>query len=104
MIPSVDLDGRTRSRLLRIMHWENRDRAEAARLAEIRAQVRLDRRRNARVQAAAQRIQSLLDWLHVRMIEEKLEALRRGERRRADTIERDIDELFDRFNAAVQED
>ena len=101
--PAVNQD-QTRARLMRVLRQESASKAEATRVAGLAAEARITLRRNARVQAAAQRIQSLLDWLHARMVEEKLDALRRGERSRADSIDRDIDELFDRFNAAVREE
>jgi hypothetical protein len=72
--------------------------------ATFRAEARETLRRQDRVRVAAERLQNHLNWLYGRLLEEKHDALRHGEHMRVDRVDRDIDELFDRFNAAVRED
>ena len=81
---------------------------EAERLLQIKAQVRADMRRERRLRAVGARLQPLFDRLEAGLHEERREAVRRGERGRANSIERAIDALIDEFNqlarAIIEED
>jgi hypothetical protein len=65
---------------------------------QIKAQVRSDMRRERRLRAVAARLQPLFDRLEADMHDERREAVRRGERGRANGIERQIDALVEEFN------
>jgi hypothetical protein len=71
---------------------------DAERLIAIRAQVRLDMKRERRLRAVAARLQPLFDCLEAGLHEERREATRRGERGRANAAERAIDDLQAQFN------
>jgi hypothetical protein len=71
---------------------------EAERLLQIKAEVRSDLRRERRLRAVGARLQPLFDRLEASLHEERREAVRRGERGRANSIERAIDALVDEFN------
>jgi hypothetical protein len=82
-------------------------RRDAERLIAIRSEVRLMSRRARRLRAVCARLQPLLDQLEGGLREEKLDALRRGERGRADRIEREMDGLHETFTtlaSAIVED
>jgi hypothetical protein len=68
------------------------------RLLQIRAQVRADMRAERRLRAVGARLQPLFDRLEASLHDERREAVRRGERGRANAIERAIDSLADEFN------
>jgi hypothetical protein len=71
---------------------------EAERLLQIKAEVRSDLRRERRLRAVGARLQPLFDRLEAGLHDERREAERRGERGRANGIERAIDALADEFN------
>jgi hypothetical protein len=71
---------------------------EAERLLQIKAQVRLDMKRERRLRAVGNRLQLLFDQIEQGLHEQRREAVRRGERGRANAIERAIDSLVDEFN------
>jgi hypothetical protein len=71
---------------------------EAERLLQIKAQVRADMRAERRLRAVGARLQPLFERLEADMHQERREAVRRGERSRANGIERAIDALADEFN------
>jgi hypothetical protein len=71
---------------------------DAERLLAIRAQVCLDMKRERRLRAVGNRLQPLFDRFVADLHEQRREAVRRGERGRANAIERAIDDLADEFN------
>jgi hypothetical protein len=81
---------------------------EAERLLQIRAQVRSDLKHQLRLRAIGVRLRPLFDRLEAGLDIQRREAVRRGERGRANSVERQIDALADEFNllarAIVEED
>jgi hypothetical protein len=71
---------------------------EAERLLGIKAQVRSDLRAERRLRAVGARLQPLFGRIEAALHDERREAARRGERGRANSIERAIDDLVDEFN------
>lgn len=90
-------DGTSRQAYLRALRQEAAAKAEADRMAVIRAEARraIERARLARINAALENIlRPLLD----RLQEQRLEAARRGEQARADAFQREQDQLINAFN------
>jgi hypothetical protein len=70
---------------------------DAERLVGIKAEVRLKMNRDRRLRAVTSRLQPLFSQLEASLHAEKSAAVRRGERSRADAIERSIDVLHAQF-------